>query len=40
MPDAPPTWRLMLLAAACAIVTVAVLGLAFYAGFLWMTLPH
>lgn len=33
MPDIP-TWRLLLLAAGCALVSACALGLAFYGGFL------
>ena len=39
MPDNAPTWRLLLLAAGCALASAAVLGLAIYAGCLWTGLP-
>jgi hypothetical protein len=39
MPDNAPTWRLLLLAAACALASAAVVGLALYAGCLWLSTP-
>ena len=39
MPDPSPTWRLLLLAAGCALASAAVLGLAIDAGCLWMSVP-
>ena len=39
MPDPAPTWRLLLLAAGCALASAAVVGLALYAGCLWLSTP-
>ena len=39
MADNAPTWRLLLLAAGCALASAGVLGLALYAGCLWVALP-
>jgi hypothetical protein len=39
MPDPAPTWRLLLLAAGCALASAGVVGLALYAGCLWLSTP-
>jgi hypothetical protein len=39
MPDDTPIWRLLLLAAGCALVSAGVVGLALVGGYLWLTRP-
>jgi hypothetical protein len=39
MPDAPLPWRLLLGAAACALLSAAALGLALALGYCWFTSP-
>lgn len=39
MPDSAPTWGLLLLAAGCALVSAAAMGVVLYGGYLWLTGP-
>ena len=39
MPDAPLPWRLLLCAAACALLSATALGLALTVGYCWLTAP-
>ena len=34
-----PSWRLLLLAAGCALASAAAMGLALYGGYLWWSSP-
>lgn len=39
MSDTAPTWRLLLLAAGCALASSCAMGLLLYGGYVWLAQP-